>query len=107
MNKKTLFLVLLADIVLFLPIIALAQTTALTTLVNNIGNVIWTVGVSLLIIGWIIAAFLYFLSFGSPEKMTTARRAVVAATIGTVLMVLAGASVGIYNLIRQALLRGI
>jgi len=87
MNKKTLFLSLLS-VVLFLPFVVDAKT--LPEMARGVQDVTWTIGTAIVVIGWTIAGILYLTSMGSPEKTGTAKKALVAAVIGTVLVVLAG-----------------
>ena len=85
MNKKNAFLILLG--VLLLPAITYAVTAA--TMAQNVQAAAVGVGAPLVIVGWIIAGILYLVSAGSPEKTGTAKKALIAAVIGTVLVALA------------------
>jgi len=87
MNKKILFLVFLS--VLFLPVLVSAINTP-EVMARNIQNMVWYIGSTIVVIGWTVAGILYLLSMGSPEKMGTAKKAIIAAVIGTVLVVIAG-----------------
>lgn len=90
MNKKILFLILLTTI-LILPLEISAQSTFCGA-IKNISSIAYQIGGSIIIIGWVIAGILYLTSAGSPEKTGTAKKAMVAAVIGTILIVIAGAS---------------
>jgi hypothetical protein len=109
MNKKTLFLILLAGL-LILPITGSAQAqpppTNILTMTENIKWLVWNVGVAIVFIGWTIAGILWLTSAGNPERTTTARKAIFAAVIGTTLVIFASMAVNIYLLIENALLRG-
>ena len=87
-NKKILFLILLAS-VLILPLGALAQVQQLPEMITNIQRAAGTIGASIIIIGWIIAGILYLTSAGSPEKTATAKKALFACVVGTILIILA------------------
>jgi len=100
MNKKTLFLILLA-VVLVLPKTVCALT--LPEMAERINVMLFTVGLSIVTIGWVIAGILWLTSAGSPEKTGTAKKALIAAVIGTVVMVLASAAGDIYTIIANLL----
>lgn len=57
-------------------------------MVGTIENIIWKVGGSIVVIGWVIAGILYLTSAGG-ERMKTAKTALIAAVIGTVLVAIA------------------
>jgi hypothetical protein len=86
MNKKILFLILLAVILIF-PNITLGAEVP--ELIAKVKDALIIIGGSIVIIGWIIAGILYLTSAGSPEKTGTAKKALVAAVIGTVLLIIA------------------
>ena len=86
MNKKILFIVLFLLIGVF-PIIALAANDV-APIVTRIKNMFVSIGTAIVIIGWIIAGILYLTAAGNPEKIGIAKKALVAAVIGTALIVL-------------------
>ena len=88
MNKKTLLLALLG--VLALPAMAYAINSP-TTIAQNAGDMAVTIGGAIVVIGWVVAGILYLTSGGSPEKTGTAKKALIACVIGTVLVILATA----------------
>lgn len=92
MNKKILFLILLA--VLFVPFAVNAQATSMIIMIQRAAT---TIGAALVVVGWIIAGVLYLTSAGSPEKTGTAKKALIAAVIGTVLVLIAGSAGLIIN----------
>lgn len=107
-NKKILFLVLLLEIVLPSAISAAnGGSDQLTQLVWNIANMLLTAGGAIVVIGWVIAGILWLTSGGSPEKTGTAKKATWAALIGTILLALASATIGIYQVIVNALTQGL
>ncbi|MFH1968076.1 MAG: hypothetical protein ABIJ84_01670 [bacterium] len=86
-NKKILFLVLFT--VSIFPLTTGAQGLTFQQMAETIKLAIGSIGVSIVAIGWLIAGILYLTSAGSPEKTGTAKKALTAAVIGTVLVVLA------------------
>lgn len=114
MNKKILFFILFLGI-LTLPFIAVYAdavtlpgggwsdnpggglgdsgqgSTLIQSAMEKIKGAAIIIGTAMAIIGWLVAGILYLSSAGSPEKMTTAKRAMIAAIIGTALVILATA----------------
>ena len=88
MNKKILFLILLTA-VLVLPVVTQAQLGDLTTITFNIIEVITNIGTALVVFGWGVTGILYLTAAGSPEKIGTAKKALVACVIGTRLVIIA------------------
>jgi len=98
-NKKTLFLTLfIADLIL--PIVASAKGESFCVAIKRLSSLSYQIGGSVVVIGWVIAGILWLVSGGSPEKTGIAKKAIWAAVIGTVLVVIAGVS---SNLIIDAL----
>jgi hypothetical protein len=94
-DKKILLLILLG--VLVLPTVACAGD--LPSMAQAVSTAATSIGGPLIIVGWIIAGILYLTSAGSPERMGTAKKAIVAAVVGTVLVLIAaGASSFVGNL---------
>jgi len=87
-NKKTLFLILLG--LLYVPLTANAQVV--TEMIGHISDALVMIGGTIIVIGWIIAGILYLTSAGSPEKTGTAKKAMIAAAIGTVLVIVAASA---------------
>ena len=83
MNKKLLFLILA---IIFLS--PLAASADVPEMITNIELAFITIGSSIVVIGWIIAGILYLTSTGNPEKVKIAKTALVAAVIGTAIIVL-------------------
>ena len=104
MNKKTLFLIILTT-VLILPFGILAEDAVDTTppvcgattggnvqleaILGRVTDAASTLGAGLAILGFIIAGILFLTAAGSPEKMGVARKALIAAVIGTAVVALA------------------
>ena len=98
MNKKILFLILLG----VLTPIAFISAQTLTGMAGSVRDAVSTIGVSIVFIGWVVAGILWLTSAGSPEKTGTAKKAIVACTIGTILVILAAASEAIMNVVKTA-----
>ena len=89
--KKNISFLALITIILLLPLatIKAEDTPTLCNMLKTAGGLILTLGGSMTVIGWVIAGILFLGSAGSPEKTGTAKKAVFAAVIGTVLVILA------------------
>ena len=90
MNKKILFLILLIS-VLVLPLAASAYTNDANTIANNVKELTVQIGVAIVVIGWVITGILYLTAGGAPDKLGTAKKALIACVIGTVVVVIAEA----------------
>jgi len=103
MNKKKLYLIFLTTI-LASPFIALAQNpppgggTRLTAMASAVQTAATSIGLSIAVVGWVVAGILYLTAAGGP-RMETAKKAMIAAVIGTLLVVLAQAQATIRDLI--------
>lgn len=106
MNKKILnsgLLVISVLAVSVLPLIVLAAGGAtLKTMAAAVQSAAIDIATPIVIVGWIVAGILYLTAAGSPEKMGTAKKAMVACVIGTVLVVLAIGSNMIIDVIKNA-----
>lgn len=67
----------------------MAQAITAAQMAGKFQKAATDVGWPIIIIGWIIAGILYLTSAGSPEKAGTARKALMYAIIGTVIVILA------------------
>jgi len=97
MKKKYLFLLLLSALIF--PVFGFAASEQICFIVNNIKVLIYQVGGTLVVVGWVIAGILYLTSMGG-ERMGVAKKAMIAALIGTLLVVLSG---GMYSVITNAI----
>ncbi|MBU4204626.1 hypothetical protein KKE19_00110 [Patescibacteria group bacterium] len=95
--KKNLIIFLLI-VALFLPTIILAATDLNQTLLN-IRKAVWDIFVVLVIICFIVAGIMFLMSQGDPEKMKTAKKALLAAVIGTAVGILAYSAMSIIKTI--------
>lgn len=104
MNKKILrsvFACALLAVVLFLPIVILAQAPPAggaagagkvktpTEIADAVATMAQTIGAAIVVIGWVITGILYLTAGGAPEKLGTAKKALIAVVIGTILIVIA------------------
>ena len=91
MNKKTLFLILLA--VLLLPFAASGQTFA--SMAASIANQVVIVATWIVVIMWVVTGIMFLTAGGEAGKINTAKTALFAAIGGTILVILANSSVAI------------
>jgi len=93
MNKKTLAVLIITNLVLFSAATISADGAAgaptLQELVNNFASQLTPLGVGLATIGFMVAGIMYVMSSAKPEMMTHAKQALVAAIIGVVIIILA------------------
>ncbi|MEK7080591.1 MAG: hypothetical protein AAB925_02030, partial [Patescibacteria group bacterium] len=73
MNKKTLFLILA---IIFFPIATFAINTP-EQMAVGVQDLVFIIGICIVVIGWTIAGIMYLTSMGSPEKTLTARKAMI------------------------------
>jgi len=87
-NKKTLFLILLAVVLVsyYLPQVASADQPCDT--LNAAKTAFRQIGATIVVIGWIITGILY-LTAGGGERLGVAKKALIACVIGTALIILA------------------
>lgn len=109
MNKKILFSTLSG--ILATPVVTLAacggsvvpNAQTLNDFACNVQFATISIGVPIVIIGWVIAGILWLTAGGAPEKMGTAKKAMVACVIGTALIALATGSGAIIKVVQGAL----
>ena len=90
MNKKTLFLILSA-VVLVLPNMVSAQT--LDGMAASIARQVVLVGTWIVVIMWVVTGILFLTSQGEPAKLNSAKLALFAAIGGTILIILANSAI--------------
>lgn len=66
-------------------------------MLSTIADDMIAIGASIVIIGWVIAGILYLTAAGSPEKVGTAKKALIAAVIGTAVIILAKSGTSIIS----------
>lgn len=86
MNKKLLFLILLA--VVLVPTFAYAQNT-INDIVKSASHELSLLGGGLATIAFIVAGIMFLTATGNPSRMTIAKGALVAGVIGIIIIVLA------------------
>ncbi len=96
MNKKYIFVILLA--VLVLPVLVSAQVT-ITGLVDGAVNVSLYIASGVVVILWVVTGILFLTAQGDPGKVKTARTALLTAVAGTVIVLIAG---GALNFVKNA-----
>lgn len=101
MNKKIVFLILLA-MVLTLPLMAHADDKA-CQMIKTFKDTAIKIGASIVVIGWVITGILYLTAAGAPEKTGTAKKALIACIIGTIVIILAPTA---YDFVNSALNAG-
>ena len=90
MNKKILFVILSG----FLPSIALAQVT-IQSMINAAVNTTFYIASGVIVILWVVSGIWFLTAQGEPEKLTSAKRALVAAVVGTLLVIIAASAINI------------
>lgn len=90
---KKLLSVLILGVILILPAIASAQT--IESMADRIVSTVLYVGTAIVVIFWIATAILFLSAFGSPEKVKTARNALLVAIGGTILIIIANSALSI------------
>ena len=114
MNKKILASIFLAALVLTisaLPFVTLAQDDGggsaggdtLSTMAARVEVVAIDIATPIVVIGWIITGILWLTAAGAPDKLGTAKKAVFACVIGTIIVALAITSDAIMGVIKDAL----
>jgi len=86
MSKKLLFIILLTIVVV--PTFCLAINDV-DTMMANTKKLVINIGMAIVVIGWVIAGILYLTAGGAEQKVSTAKKAMIAAVIGTVLVAIA------------------
>jgi len=89
MNKKINLILLSVATLMILSVPFVTNASQIDDTVKALFDSAIAIGGSLAVIGWVIAGGLYLLAAGSPEKTATAKKALVAAVIGTILIILA------------------
>lgn len=93
MNKKILFLILPA--VLLLPRLVSAFT--IYTMIDASVNLALYIASGVVVILWIITGILFLTASGDPAKLKTAKTALIASVAGTVLVIVASGAIGLVS----------
>lgn len=91
MNKKILFLILLGVVVL--PSLASAQQVTVQTIVQGAVTTTFYIADGVVVILWVITGILFLSAQGAPEKLNSAKKALLASVAGTVLVIVASSAV--------------
>ena len=84
MNKKVIFIALLG--ILFIPLLAKAADAYNTILA--VKNIVIALGAAIIVIGWVVTGILYLTAGGAPDKLGTAKKALIACVIGTAAIII-------------------
>jgi hypothetical protein len=90
MIKKALSLILLGALVS--PALALADCSGGVTIgcmISAAVNTTWNIAAGITIILWVITGIMFLAAQGAPDKVNSAKKALFAALIGTVVIILA------------------
>ena len=63
-----------------------------SVMAQKVADMMITIGGAIVVVGWVTAGILYLLAAGAPEKMGTAKKALIASIIGTILVIVASAT---------------
>jgi len=95
MNKKILGLGVLSALILSISFFSFAHADV-AGIIGNVKRQLVAIGATIVVIGWVIAGILFLTSAGG-SRMEMAKKALWAALIGTVLIILAGAAYSLIN----------
>jgi uncharacterized membrane protein (DUF485 family) len=91
-DKKILFLTLLG--VLVLPSLVSAQSDlTIQTLLDNVVKTTMYIASAVVVILWVITGILFLSAQGAPEKLNLAKNSLLAAVVGTILVIIAGSAI--------------
>ncbi len=87
-NKKILSTLLFAIVIFIASFGVVSAANAPADWIKAIEGAAVKIGASVVIIGWIIAGVLWLISMGNPSKLAAARMAILAAVVGTLLIII-------------------
>jgi quinol-cytochrome oxidoreductase complex cytochrome b subunit len=90
--KKTLFILAILSVLVFLPKMTLAYT--LPGLAASVGSALVATALACAAIGLAVAAILFLTAAGSPEKISQAKAALFWGIVGVVVALIAGGAIG-------------
>lgn len=93
--KKYLF-ILIALCLVVLPGISLAQITVESMAMGAVRTA-WIVATAVVVVMWIVTGILFLSSAGDPARVGTAKKALFAAIIGTVVVIIANSAMGLIS----------
>lgn len=97
MNNKNTFLKILTVAVLFFPAIAFAQDLTITGMINSAVMLTLYIASAIVVILWVITGIMFLTAQGDPTKLTSAKKALYASIIGTVLILVASSALTLVN----------
>ena len=104
MSKKILYSILLG--VFALPVLVLAQNSGsgsgdggvtIKSMIHAAENTALFIASGVTVILWIVTGLLFLTAQGAPEKLKSARTALIAAVGGTVLVIVAGSAIALVS----------
>lgn len=96
MNKKIFFLILLN--ILMLPVLAQAaeaNNVTIQSMVHAAENTALFIASGVTVILWIVTGVLFLSAQGAPEKVNMAKKALIAAVAGTMLVIVAASAIAL------------
>lgn len=97
MNKKIFLSILISALVL--PISVFAQSSGSSITVESItGKAVQTtflVASGIVVILWVVTGLLFLQAQGAPDKLSTAKKALIAAVAGTAIVIIAGSAIAL------------
>jgi hypothetical protein len=101
MNKKILFIFILA-VIIILPVVAFASfsdtesdTVTVETIIVAAEQTTLYIASGIVVILWVVTGILFLSGSGDPSKLVAARKALMAAVAGTVLVIVAASAISI------------
>jgi len=91
MRNKTSILIIILTSLLSLPAISLAVTVE--GMAENVKNISLKVGIAAVVVFWVATGVLFLSAQGSPEKVSTAKKALFMAIAGTVIIIIAATAI--------------
>lgn len=91
MNKKIFYLIALSVLIL-MPGVIFAQGDLITPILCTFAKNLWQAAMAGIAIAWAVVVVLFVISTGNPEKVNIAKKGLMVALIGTVILILGTAS---------------
>lgn len=101
MNKKILGISILSALLISVSAFSFASANDIAGMLTSFKGQLLTIGTIVVVIGWVIAGILYLTSAGG-ARMEVAKKALWAAVIGTILIIIAGTAYDLINGLLQA-----
>lgn len=95
---KILFknIIIFTALLLMAPVLVSAKVPAeLTNLITNVQDIMFAIGGAAVVVLFIVAGILFLTAQGEPEKLETARKALIWGAVGTAIIAIAGVLGGI------------